>query len=55
MRNEECVHCGTMRVYSEEYDSYYCSKCLYWLERICLDRFCQFCADRPKYPVKNQK
>ena len=47
---EKCVHCKTQRKYSEEYDAYYCSKCLYWLEKICRDRKCSFCKDRPKYP-----
>jgi hypothetical protein len=47
---EYCIHCHTHRVYSEKYDAYYCPKCVFWLEKICPDRKCEFCANRPKYP-----
>jgi len=50
----KCIHCKSGRKYSERYDAYYCPKCLYWLEKICADRKCAFCKDRPKYPRKNQ-
>ncbi len=50
MSKEKCIHCKTKRVYSEKYDAYYCPKCLYWLEKICPDRDCEYCKDRPKYP-----
>ena len=49
-----CPLCKTKTSYSEKYDAYYCPKCLYWLERICPDRGCEFCKNRPKYPKKNQ-
>ena len=50
MEEEKCIHCKTKRAYSEQYDSYYCPKCLYWLGKICPDRTCEYCKDRPKYP-----
>jgi len=49
---KRCPHCRTQRAYNEEYDAYYCPKCLYWTERICPDRKCEFCKKRPKYPPK---
>lgn len=52
---EVCFKCKTQRAYSEKYDAYYCPKCLYWLEKICMDRKCEFCNKRPRYPVKGQK
>ncbi len=51
----DCIHCGSKKKYSDKYDAYYCPKCLNWLERICPDRNCEFCKDRPKYPIKNQE
>lgn len=47
-----CPLCSTPREYSEKYDAYYCPSCLYWLEKICPDRDCTFCKNRPKYPKK---
>ena len=48
--DEVCVHCKTRRSYNEKYDAYYCKKCDYWLEKICPDKNCEYCKDRPKYP-----
>ena len=31
----KCPTCGSKRSYSEEYDSFYCSKCNEWLEIKC--------------------
>lgn len=50
-----CYHCGSKIVNSDRYDANYCPKCLYWTEKICPDRKCPYCKDRPKYPRKNQK
>jgi hypothetical protein len=51
----DCIHCGSKKAYSEKYDAYYCPKCLYWLEKICSSRECNFCFTRPKYPKVNQQ
>ena len=51
----KCIHCGSEKICSEKYDAYYCPKCLYWTEKICPDRKCFYCKNRPKYPRKNQK
>ncbi len=49
-----CIHCHLPRDYNEEYDAYYCKNCNYWLEKICPDKTCDFCKDRPKYPNKEK-
>ena len=38
--------------YSERYDSFYCKKCMVWLERGCSDEECEFCSERPGFPEK---
>lgn len=48
--NNKCLYCKNKLKRSEKYDSFYCQKCLYWTERICPDRNCEFCKNRPKYP-----
>ena len=48
--DEKCIFCKSKFKYSEKYDSFYCPKCLYWLDRICPDRDCVFCKNKPKYP-----
>lgn len=53
--DDKCPMCKAKRKYSEKYDAYYCPKCLYWLEKICSDRECQYCKDRPKYPKEKQE
>jgi len=58
LRNEydkPCIHCGSKIKYSEKFDSYYCPKCLYWIEKVCPDRECSFCKYKPKYPKENQE
>ena len=50
-----CHRCNTKLKYSEVYDSFYCPTCEYWTERICSDRECSYCKDKPKYPGKDQK
>ncbi len=49
-KKERCIHCNNKRNYSDKYDAYYCKKCDYWLEKICCDKNCDFCENRPKYP-----
>ena len=53
--DKPCVTCKSEAAYSEKYDSYYCPKCMHWLERICSDRTCCFCKDKPKYPQKEMQ
>ena len=54
-KDECCFHCKTKRAYSPRYDTYFCPECLYWLEKICPNRDCEFCKDRPKYPELSMK
>jgi hypothetical protein len=44
--------CGPdcVKVYSEEYDAYYCETCNEWLESSCDDPTCEYCVNRPKVP-----
>jgi hypothetical protein len=49
----ECLE-KTNIVYDEKYDSYYCSECWKWVEKICSDEKCQFCSNRPKRPLKSE-
>ena len=42
--------CGNTKLYSAEYDTYYCEDCNKWLEDTCSDRNCHFCNNRPLFP-----
>jgi len=48
--NSECSHCGIRKVYILNYDTYACLNCDLWLEKICGDADCEFCAGRPDRP-----
>ena len=52
---EKCPNCGGKKSYSDKYDSYYCKKCLIWLEEKCTNSKCEFCSKRPKKPSRNLK
>ena len=47
---DNSCQCGTIKSYSDEYDTYYCEKCNVWLEDICTDRDCVYCNSRPVTP-----
>lgn len=44
--------CFVKPVYCEEFDAYYCPKCMVWLEGPCSDKECQYCTKRPGSPKK---
>jgi len=46
----KCPNCNSPRLYSKEYDTYYCESCNEWLEDICTDRDCVYCNSRPTTP-----
>jgi hypothetical protein len=46
-----CNNCGAERRYDEEFDSYFCSICDCWLERVCGDTECEYCGERPEKPL----
>lgn len=52
--DEKCPFCYTPKVYSIEYDAYYCSKCNKWLESKCEDKECKFCSKRPDKPLSKK-
>ncbi len=45
-----CPFCGRQKAYSMRYDAYYCPPCDLWLEEVCGDPECEFCAGRPERP-----
>ena len=45
--------CAKKASYNEQYDVYYCSKCIKWIEQDCKDRSCQFCSKRPEFPPEH--
>jgi len=48
---EKCTKCGNLRIYSDDYDAYFCAHCNIWLETKCSDLFCEYCKKRPKNPI----
>jgi hypothetical protein len=47
METNDCKH---DKRYFEEYDAFYCIKCMKWLEKKCDDPECEFCSERPERP-----
>lgn len=45
-----CPKCGSIGIYAEYYDSFYCKVCNIWLESKCSDPLCSFCSKRPEFP-----
>lgn len=52
---DKCDECQILLKISKKHDAEYCPKCLVWKVVICADRKCEYCKDRPKYPVENQE
>lgn len=50
-----CPKCDERHSYDEGFDSYYCAKCNEYLEPVCGDETCTFCALRPDKPLKRKK
>lgn len=50
MSKPKCYDCCVIGEYNSQYDAYYCANCREWLEEICWDPLCEFCADRPIRP-----
>lgn len=50
----DCGHnCEENKLYSEEYDAYYCKLCNKWLEDKCDDPTCEYCPGRPEQPIQD--
>ena len=45
-----CPECKCNRIYSYDYDAYFCARCDVWLECACDDPSCDYCKDRPANP-----
>ena len=43
--------CGHTAVYAERYDAYFCPVENTWLDTVCGDDACDFCAGRPDKPL----
>ena len=46
-----CPKCSEFRIYSDDFDAYFCAACNEWLESACSDTTCEFCKDRPDKPL----
>jgi hypothetical protein len=53
--NPNYCKCGSNKLFSNEYDSYYCDYCNEWLESKCDDPTCEFCTIRPATPAPIDK
>lgn len=43
--------CGAKRSYDEKHDTYFCDACNWWLEAMCSDNSCEYCAARSERPL----
>lgn len=48
-----CETCSELRIYSSQYDAFFCAHCNKWIDEACKDPGCQFCSKRPWKPVPN--
>ena len=51
MGNEVCQVCGFPKMYYEEYDALFCPVCNIWFDEGCGNADCEFCGNRPAFPV----
>jgi len=47
-----CSQCGSVRVYHDAFDAFFCPSCNLWLEAICGDSSCEYCRRRPEHPMR---
>ena len=48
-----CPKCNEPRIYSFDYDAFFCPQCNVWLESACKDSTCEYCRKRPWKPLEN--
>lgn len=53
--NAFCPKCSEARIYSDDYDAYFCAACNEWLESTCSDVTCEYCKSRPSNPLDRLK
>ena len=46
-----CPECRRITILSETHDSIFCPMCDIWLEQACMDPDCEFCPERPPFPL----
>jgi len=46
-----CPKCMCDRIYSHDYDAYFCINCNEWIESQCGDSSCEYCKKRPEKPL----
>ncbi|WP_234417393.1 MULTISPECIES: hypothetical protein [unclassified Lysinibacillus] len=50
-QNKFCTQCKSNLVYYDNFDTYFCPKCNSWTESKCSDLHCEYCPNRPEYPL----
>jgi len=50
-----CGICNGPRIYSDDYDAFFCPRCNLWLEEACKDPTCKNCRNRPERPLPRVK
>ena len=53
--DDHCVQCHNDLIYYERYDAIFCAHCNTWKEKKCDSPTCNYCADRPKKPLRSNK
>ena len=46
-----CSKCSEQRIYSDQYDAFFCAGCNEWSEDVCNDPNCGYCNGRPWKPL----
>ncbi len=49
--NDGCPVCGFQKMYYKEYDGVFCPVCNIWLDTECGSPDCEYCGNRPAFPV----
>lgn len=47
--------CGKIAVYNDKFDAAFCVQCDKWIEPVCGNRDCIFCAERPEKPSQTDE
>ena len=48
---EVCKQCGTNTVWNAKLDTIFCPRCNIWLEKKCTEPDCEYCQNRPEFPL----
>lgn len=49
-----CGKCKRKALHNKTFDAYFCRPCNRWTESKCGDKACEYCAKRPKLPIKKR-